>query len=324
LKPLLELLFEMLSESTFDEKELRKEKQVVYEEMQSSLEDPQEMAYDLFYQACYAPHSLGYPIVGNRKVLSRMGKEKLLDLYDRNYTLSDSVLVTVGDIDGDDLMNMFPARIGLRKGERKERPGPSGEEKPASLVHTRSDLSQVYAFMGVRTTGLESEERFALALLATLLGGGMSSRLFFSLREDKGLVYTVSSLLELFENTGLFGFFFITEKPKLSTVFRTIEREISHLKKKGLGTEELQTAKTLTKSALILNMESLSNRMSRLGKWKLLPQRFRSITETIETFERVTEDQVLEVARKYFDSKPFYTSFVGPVTEQDTNPLTRR
>jgi len=324
MKPLLEILFEMLTDSVFDEKELRKEKQVVYEEMRSAQEDPQDVVFDRFYEACFSPHPLGFPVIGKRRTLSRISRERLMEVYRTNYTLADSVLVGVGDVRDKELLGALPRRVRLSAGKRKQRPSPTPKDSPVSMVHTRSDISQVYAVMGTTTPGLDSEERFPLALLATLMGGGMSSRLFSLLREDKGLVYTISSFLELFEDSGVAGFYFVTEKRKLAKVFSAIENELKRLKKKGLRSGELETAKTLTKSALLLNMESISHRMMRLGHYKLLARRFRTVAETVARFEKVTQEEVLEVAERLFDSKPFHTSFVGPVTERDTNPLTRR
>ncbi len=324
MKPLLKLLFEMLGSSVFDAGELRKEKRVIYEEMRSVEEDPQDTVFDRFFEACFAPHPLGYPVIGRRKILSGIGRERLMEVYRKKYTLADSILVAVGDVEEDELIELLPRGSRLARGERKPRPQPAEKSAPLSMVHTRKDLTQVHAVMGTQTVGTNSDERFPLALLATLLGGGMSSRLFSLLREDKGLVYTVSSFLELFEDCGIAGLYFITGKSKLGRVFRAVEQELSRLKRKGLNKGELDVAKTLTKSSLLLSMESLSHRMMRLGHWKLSAQRFRTITETLEAFEKVTEDEVLDVARRLFDSKPFHTSFVGPITERDTNPLTRR
>jgi len=324
MKPLVALLLEMLGSSTFEAKELRKEKRVIYEEMRSAEEDPQDTVFDRFFEACFTPHPLGYPVIGRRKALSGIGRERLIEVYRKKYTLADSILVAVGNVKEEELIGLLPRRMKLVSGERKVRAQPVENSAPISMVHTRKDLSQVHAVMGTQTVGTNSDERFPLALLATLLGGGMSSRLFSLLREDKGLVYTVSSFLELFEDCGVAGFYFITEKSKLGKVFRAIEQEVSRLKKKGLRAGELDTAKTLTKSSLLLSMESLSHRMARLGHWKLSAQRFRTIPQTLAAFEKVTEDEVLDVARKFFDSKVFHTSFVGPITERDTNPLTRR
>jgi predicted Zn-dependent peptidase len=324
MKPLLKLLFEMLGSSVFDPKELRKEKQVIYEEMRSAQEDPQDVVFDRFFEACFSPHPLGSAVVGRSQSISRIGRERLLRFYREHYTLPDAILVGVGDVEKNELIRILPKRSGLAASERKLRPEPPERPESVSMVHTRSDISQVHVVMGTRTKGLNSDDRFALALLATLLGGGMSSRLFSLLREDKGFVYTVSSFLELFEDVGVSGFYFITEKSKLSKVFRAVEQELSRLKKNGLRPGELDTAKTLTKSSLLLNMESISHRMMRLGHWKLLATNFRTIPQTLEAFEKVTEDEVLDIARTLFDSKPIHTSFVGPVTEQDTKPLTRR
>lgn len=324
MKPLIKLLFHMLADSAFDAREMRKEKQVIYEEMRSSQEDPQDVVFDQFFSACFAPHPLGYPVVGDEKVLTRMGRDRLFDIYRSGYTLAGSILVAVGDIQDGELLDTLPKRMKLARGSLKQRSIPAERKEPTSKVHTRSDISQVYGVMGRQTLGLNSDDRFALALLVTLLGGGMSSRLFSHLREDKGLVYTVSSFLDLFEDCGVAGFYFITEKRKLGKVFRSIEQEVALLKARGLRKGELDTAKTLTKSALLLNMESLTHRMTRLGRWKLSAERFRTIPETIACFEKVTEGQVLGLAGQLFDSKPFHTSFVGPVSERDINPLTRR
>jgi len=323
-RPLLEIIFEMLTDSSFDEAELAKEKEVIYEEMRSAREDPQDTVFDRFFEACFSPHSLGRSVLGSQDKLSAIDSRALHDIYRKKYTLADSIMVAVGDVAAEDFISYLPAKIELENGERKERPSPDFKASAESLVHTRSDISQVYVVMGTHTSGLNSEERFALALLATLMGGGMSSRLFSLLREDKGYVYTVSSFLELFEDSGVTGFYYITEKSKLAKVFAEIEGELKRLLKKGIKTNELETAKTLTKSFLLLNMENLSHRMMRLGHWKLLSERFRTIPETIASFERVTPDDILAAAEKYLDFGKFHTSFVGPVSRKDTGSLTRR
>lgn len=320
---LLELVFEMLDHSTFDVDELKKEKQVIYEEMRSAQEDPQDVVFDRFFEGCFSPHPLGSTVLGKHEIISQITRDQLLWIYEKNYNLSDAILVAVGDVTEERILNLLPQVTRLSRGERKKREIP-GEKKTESLVHTRKDITQVYTAMGTRTVGLNSSERFSLALLATLLGGGMSSRLFSLLREDKGYVYTISSFLELFEDSGVTGFYFISEKSKLEKVFTEIEKELRRLLRSGLKQGELETAKTLTKSSLLLNMESLAHRMMRLGHWKLLAERFHTIPETLEAFEKVTADEVLATAHKYFNSTKFHTSFVGPVTERDTNPLTRR
>ncbi|MBD3285612.1 hypothetical protein GF359_04075, partial [candidate division WOR-3 bacterium] len=298
-KPLMGILFEMLADSRFDKRELRKEKEVIYEEMRSAHEDPQDKVFDRFFEACFSPHPLGRTVIGSRKNLEKINQKRLLEIYREKYNLSDAILVAVGNVTEDRIISYLPKRLNISRGRRKMREKPGIKSAPENFVHTRSDISQVYSTMGMQTSGLNSDERFPLALLATLLGGGMSSRLFSLLREDKGYVYTVSSFLELFEDSGVTGFYFISEKGKLGKVFTEIEKELARLVREGLRNGELDTAKTLTKSALLLNMESLSHRMMRLGHWKLLSEKFRTIPETLEEFERVSEDQVLAVARKY-------------------------
>lgn len=324
MKPLLALLFEMLGESSFDVKELRKEKEVIYEEMRSAEEDPQDLVFDRFYEACFNPHPLGYTVLGKKETLSRISRADLARLYKENYTLADSILVAAGDIEHKEFLELLPKKNHMLAGERKQRLKPTLRKDSVNTVATRQDITQVHAVLGTLTDGLNSQSRFASGLLSSLLGGGMSSRLFLTLREEKGLVYTVSSFLDLYEDVGISGFYFITEKRKLEKVAGTIERELGRIRKSGLAKGELDTAKTLTKSSLLLNMESISHRMMRLGHWKLLADTFRTLDETIKAFERVTEDEVLELSSNIFTNRPLYMSFVGPVTERDTNPLTRR
>lgn len=324
LKPLLSLLLEMLEESKFAEEELKKEKEVVYEEMRSAEEDPQDIVFDSFYEACFKPHPLGYTVLGKKKNLETLSGKELAAFYRKSYTLSDAVFVATGDINQDELFELLPAKAKLLRGERKNRTRPLDRTTPIHAVTTRKDITQVHAALGTLTEGLNAKERFANALLSSLLGGGMSSRLFLSLREEDGLVYTISSFLDLFEDSGVSGFYFVTEKSKLERVVNKIESELARLLKSGLHKDELDTAKTLTKSSLILNMESLTHRMMRLGHWKLLAETFRTLEETIKEFEKVSEADVLELASRLFVKKPLHMSFVGPVTERDTNHLIRR
>lgn len=309
---LLELLREIVLEPSFPEKELIKEKMIISEEIRSAKEDPSERIFDLLFQAMFGDSPVGRPITGEEKSVNSISSKDLHDFYIKNYGTENSLLVVVGNFQEEFIGEEWT----LQKGSNKS-PTYSPQNNSRFLVEKKKDLTQVYAALGIETQGLCSEERYPLALLSIIMGGGMCSRLFQIMREEKAIAYTITSFLHLFEDIGILGIYFVTEKKKLDQALYTIYKEMEKIRKEGFEQQELEIAKNLVKSSILLDMESPTERMMRIGKGKLLQERLIPIPEVIKKYEKCEKEEIKGLFDKYFTKDSLNYAFIGPLKEKE-------
>lgn len=321
LRPVIELLGEILSQPKFDAKDFLKEKEVIYEEIKSIEENPEDMALELLLKALYAPHPLSFPVTGSEATIRNLSRDELVRYYEHQYRLDKVLVVAVGDVRTDETYEGVRANLLLKPGTDGEKRIPPLPQPPRLETKFRSDLSQVYIGLGKPVIAYTDERRYALSVLNTALGGGLSSRLFQRLREEEGLVYSVSSFLELGEDSGLLGIFFITDKQKLARTFSVIFKEIEKLRKQGLTPEELEVARNLTKGTLVLNLENPTARMMRWARLELILGRLVGVEETLERYTAITRDDINQLIDEIFNDQPFSLSGVGPLSEKELEKI---
>lgn len=315
--PIAELACEIVSSPVLAENDLAKEKMVIAEEIKSTQEDPEDQMLNLLFRALYEPHPMGNPVTGTLETLLNFERQTLYNYYKTNYGKDKVIVVGVGEINHGELCEKIEKCLFLDSS-----PAPNSRNTPNLKVPTykfehRRELTQVYVGMAKPVFSFQDERRYALSVLNTALGGGLSSRLFQRLREEEGLVYTIGSFVDLFLDCGIFGIYFISDYKKLTQGIVTCLDEIYRLRKGKFTKEEFETALNLTKSSILLGLENPSSRMLRLAKNEILLNRAITIEETIAAYNRLTIDAVNELLPLVLPDNRFFMSCVGPLQEND-------
>ncbi|MEO0093099.1 MAG: insulinase family protein, partial [candidate division WOR-3 bacterium] len=246
----------------------------------------------------------------------------LHSFYEQNYKKGSKVVVGVGEVKHNELCETMESAlrglIASNSANSRQAPLP---KTPTYKIETRKELTQVYVAMAKPVFSFQDERRYALSVLNTALGGGLSSRLFQRLREEEGLVYTIASFVDLFFDSGILAVYFVTDYSKLVKVITTVLEEITKLQKEKFSRNEFETACNLTKSSILLGLENPTSRMMRLAKNELLLGRIITVDETLSAYNRLTLDEVNDLIEMVLPDKRFFISCVGPLQEKDLQPF---
>ncbi|MFH0920362.1 MAG: pitrilysin family protein [Fibrobacterota bacterium] len=307
-----DVIRDIFCESRFDSEELAKEKQVVIEEIRGSEDNPEDAVQEALMGCLYPGHPLGFPIAGQRKNLNAYNRASLLAAQ-RAMQGARLVVTASGSVDHRALCREFCALAAL-SGSGAKRPGARRAPAPSRgcrRVLTR-DILQANVALGFRACPYASPDKFALIVLNTLLGDGMCSRLFQSVREELGLVYTIFSFAEAFADTGILGVYFGTEPAKCLPALTRVLAEIRALTEKGVTPAELDFAKSYIRGGLLLGMENTGNRMGQLARSELYLGKTETVLTALRQLERITGEDLKHVARKYLTPANLSVAVVGP------------
>ena len=312
----LDLLFDLYLNSLFSDEELEKERQVIVQEISMVEDTPDEYIHDLFSQSFWPRHPLGFPILGRLDTISRMNRDKLLKFFREHYLRAKPIIVAAGNLKHENLLR--PVKEILEETKTREKRRQSTPPRPHPHLQVKNKkLEQVHLVLGTQGLPATHPQRFAFSILNTILGGGMSSRLFQEIREKRGLAYSVYSFLSSFMDSGMLGVYVGTGDNTLSRVLQLILREMKKLSENSLGPKELRSAKEQLKGNLLLSLESMDSRMGRLAKNQLYYNRFVSTEEIIEGIEKVKAEEVGALARQTFRPESLSLTILGPVTDKD-------
>lgn len=312
------VLFDILFHSVFDQEEMEKEKQVVYEEINMHDDTPEDDIHDVFYEAAFKDHPLGTPILGTKEHLASFTREDLKAYVADNYTTGNVVISVAGNFQRQRMMEVMEASF-QELSVRRQRPVQyAGEYKP-SFLFKEKDIEQSHICMGVRGITLYDQLHYAYAVVSSILGGSMSSRLFQSIREERGLAYSVYSYLSAYTSDGTFSIYAGVGQDKLEETIDVIRKELALLKEKGITREEFQGAKEQLKSSYIFSMESVSGRMASNGKSQLLLGRVYTPEESLRQISDVSMEEIQRVIEAFTDIDRFSAGALGrnPVDLKD-------
>lgn len=305
----LEVLADMFFNSTFDEEELLKEKNVVYEEIKMYEDTPDDIVHDLLSKAVYQNHPLGYPILGTEETLQTFTGETLKQYMADAYTPENVVVSIAGNI-SDSFIKEVEAYFGAYQGQRSA----PADEKPnffANQISRKKETEQAHLCIGFNGLQVGHDDIYQLIVLNNILGGSMSSRLFQEVREQRGLAYSVFSYHSAYQDSGIVTIYGGTGAKQLDVLFETIQETLSKLKHEGISEKELNNSKEQLKGSLMLSLESTNSRMSRNGKNELLLSRHRSLDEIVEQIDQVTKVGVDNMANTIFTDE-YSLALVSP------------
>jgi predicted Zn-dependent peptidase len=329
------VLADMLRNTLFRRDRIDREKGVVLEEIKTYEDTPDELIHDLFASEVWRGHPLGNPILGSARSVRAFQPAVVRRFYQRRYT-PDRVLVAVaGALRADSVRRLverrlvpaFAAAAAGGKGDgRGEEPaalaeggallGPARAAGMASVRVVKRALSQEYLCIGGEAPPFASPDRLPLVLLATILGGGMSSRLFQSIRERRGLAYSVYSYTDSYVDSGLFATYAATVPARAPVVLDLILREYRRLHQNGVSARELRDAKSQLRGEIVFSLESVGSRMRMLATPALYGQEHRPIDFVLRRIDRVTREDVARVARRFLDPERQMLVGMGPVARR--------
>ncbi|WML49243.1 pitrilysin family protein [Neobacillus sp. PS3-34] len=312
----LDVLSDMFFNSTFVEEELKKEKNVVFEEIKMYEDTPDDIVHDLLSRAVYEDHPLGYPILGTEETLETFTGEKLQEYIHERYTPENVVISIAGNI-SDTFIQEVEKYFGSYEGGKSERE----ETKPdfhANRITRKKETEQAHLCIGFEGLKVGHEDVYSLIVLNNILGGSMSSRLFQEVREQRGLAYSVFSYHSAYQDSGIVTVYGGTGAKQLDVLFETIQETLDNLKKEGITAKELNNSKEQLKGSLMLSLESTNSRMSRNGKNELLLKRHRSLDEITEQIDQVTKNSVDGLANSIFNDH-YSVSIIGQDGELPKN-----
>jgi predicted Zn-dependent peptidase len=311
----LDLLFDLYLNSTFSSEEMEKERQVIVQEINMVEDTPDEYIHDLFSESFWPRHPLGFPILGRLETIEGLKRARLKDFFTENYLRVQPIFVAAGRLKHEDLLKPVREALGRIRPRPKQTHRRPPKAHPQILVKNKS-LEQVHLVLGAKGFSATHPRRYAFSVLNTIFGGGMSSRLFQEIRENRGLAYSVYSFLSSFIDSGMIGVYVGTGENTLASVLKIIRREMKKLAEDSLKSGELRSAKEQLKGNLLLSLESTDSRMGRLAKSEIYFHRFVSPEEIIEGIERVSAEEVADLARQLFQTTSLSLSVLGPVTEK--------
>jgi len=310
----LDILSDILKNSLFKPVDFKREKSVVIEEIMDSEDTPSELVFDHFMEALWGKHPLGRPIIGTMQSVSRLKRRQVFDYLHRNYIHPRVVIAASGKlIDHDKLVACVEKKFRFNQKSQKEI-----QRKEELIPHpdkkvTKRKSAQTHVCLGLPNFSFTHPQKYAALILSSILGGGMSSRLFQKIREDLGLVYNIYSFSDFFEDSGVFGIYLGTNQKKLIPATRLILKEFSSVKRKRISRKELEHAKFQLKGGLIMGAESTTNQMNRLARHELFFGDYFSLDKTISLIDEVKSIDVMEVATQLLDPDKLCMTVLGPV-----------
>ena len=305
-----DILSDIVRFPAIDPKELDKERNVVLEEISMTDDSPEDVAYDLIASAMFGRQPLGQTILGPRELIASYTREDILAFRARHYSPMNTCVAIAGNFDLNQVKDLMAQRFG-------DWTGGAGEIFPVNAVNQRpqtltadKDTEQAHICLGYRGKPLGDADAYPMAVFNSILGGGMSSRLFQRIREESAMAYSVYSAPSAYPHCGDFTIYAAVSPRNVKTVLAQIDEETSLLVREGATQEEFDMAKAQLKGGFILGQESAYNRMNSMGSNMALMNRVITTDETIRRIEAVTPEDVRRVAAETLGG-PRSQAFVG-------------
>ncbi len=307
-----DILSDILQNSLFEPNELDREQQVIIQEIGAARDNPDDHVFDLFQQAAYPDQAIGRTILGTVESVNSFSPDNIRAYMERNYVGDHMVLCAAGNVDHDALVDIAQNRFHTLK--------PAGAPPPARAAYVGgekrlvSEHEQAHIVLGMEGRAYNSDGFYAVQILASILGGGMSSRLFQEVREKRGLCYSVYAFHWAFEDSGIFGVAASTGEEEVSDLVPVVLAELQKATE-TITEDEVIRVRNQIRAGLLMSLESPSSRAGQLARQQILWGRPIALAETVERINRVTADRVKQVARQIFDSGNVSLAGIGPVAK---------
>jgi predicted Zn-dependent peptidase len=292
--------------------DISKESKVIQEEIKMVEDTPDDLVHEIFSKSYWPHHSLGRPILGTRATVGAFNQRRLRDFFRRHYVPGNMLITAAGNLTHGHVLDLVETQFGQLPKGRVKAEGPVPVPHPHARYRRKKELEQTHICMGTPAYPYAHPRRFASYVLNTILGGGMSSRLFQNIREKHGLVYAVFSGLSAYRDAGILSVYAGTAPANARKVVSLIIKEFRNLKNDSIPADELQRAKDYLKGNLLLGLESTTSRMANIARQELYYGGYITLDEVAARIDAVTREDVVEVARELFQSNRIAVTVLGP------------
>ncbi len=309
-----DLMGDMLSDPQFDEKELKSERRVIIEEIKMTDDSPEEKLGEIFTEAFYAGNPLGLSIAGTPKTVRTFNADITRDYHHRMFSPENIVVSAAGNIEHRNLVKMAKSFFGgSPKKATKGKPRRTLTPKPNApiLIKQQKNLEQAHLLLATPFVGGISDERYAADLLANIIGGGTSSRLWQKIREERGLAYSVGASSIMYRDCGFFSIFAATSPGQTGEVVDLSIAELRDVVKNGVSSIELDLVKDQSKASILMGLEDSAGRAASLAQSEMLHGRQIPVEETLAKIDAVTTNDLQKLAKKYFRTEKMSFAALG-------------
>jgi predicted Zn-dependent peptidase len=317
----VDVLSDILKNPRFNRSHLEKERKVIISEIKELEDSPADLIHDLLMGTIWKENPLGRPIIGSAESVLGLNRGKLLGFMKRSYVNPRIVIAASGNLRHEDLVSKIKRKFRFRSDYHLSKEVAASPQGGPNRTGTKKKTAQSHISLGVPIFPYRDKRRYTALVLSNVLGGGMSSRLFQSIREKLGLVYSIYSFLDFFEDAGILGIYMGTHRKNVVWVLELVLKEIRKLKRDGLTSEELSHAKYQLKGNLMLALENTSNRMNRLARYELLLRDYVTVDECINLINKIRSRNVIDLACDFFTSDKLCAVVLGPDGQSALNQV---
>jgi len=311
LPEVVDVVADIVCRSRLAQPDVDRERSVVRDEILAYEDNPDEKVNDLLAEQVWDGHALGRPILGTAETVDALTSEQLRAYHARHYRPELLLVSAVGPVDHDTVGALVERHLQAPDGV----PAPLSEPPPAfapAVRHMERDLQQLYLSLGTRSVPYADPDHHALIVLNTLLGGGMSSRLFQGVREEAGLAYSVYSIPDFYRDAGMFSIHMGVLPGRGREALKRTREELERLRRDGPDEAEVESARLQSMGSVVMDNESLTTRMMQLANEEIYRGQYTALDEQIARVLSVTRDQVVELARRFLDPARFALTALGP------------
>lgn len=317
----IDVVCDVVTDALIRPEDVESERGVILEEIAMHDDEPADLVHEDFAAAMFGDTPLGRPVLGTIETITRIGRSSINSFYRRKYRPETIVVAAAGNLDHATVVkqvraafaHVLDASVEVKAARIARRPRPHS----ASVKVTNRQTEQANLIVGTPSINRSDQRRYALSVMATAFGGGMSSRLFQEIREKRGLAYSVYAYAQGFSDDGMFGIYVGCQPSKVDTVLDVCLTEMERLAEFGLTDEEIARGKGQVRGATVLGQEDTGARMTRIAKSELHGERLLSIDELLQRVDYVTSGDIKDIARAVLTG-PATLSVIGPFDETTT------
>ena len=312
LKEAVDILSDLVLNPGLDSKDLKKEKQVIVEEIHNLEDTPEDLVHDIWTQTVFGDNALGWPILGTEESVMQIQEEDI-DAYRRQYYSANNIIVAAaGALDHRELVGLVETAFYRLLPSTIDTPKSANEPREAIDKIVKGATSQLHLCTGSTTYGYLDKRKFPLIVMNTYLGGGMSSRLFQELRETRGMAYSVFSNLDFWVDIGLFSIYIGSNPKNQNEILNILKKEMDQLAEKPLSESDLNRVKSQLSRSIVLSLEDHSNRMSRLAKMEAYTHEYFPISDVVQLIQDVNQDDIQLVSEQTFQKQVQISTSICP------------
>jgi predicted Zn-dependent peptidase len=307
----LDVLADLVLNPVFDLPDIERERGVILEEIKIDEDNPDVLVHELFTQALWKDHPLGWPILGTSATVAALNQRSLVDYHIDRFHGGNMIFAAAGNLDHDSFAAALTDKFSTLAGGATLHELPAPKSEARIVQRNKKSLEQVQICLGLPAPPITDDNRYATLILNTVLGGGMSSRLFQTIREERGMAYSIYSDLSPYRDTGTLCVYAGTSAGKALEVVDLILDEFRKLKQEPLSVEELTRAKDQVKGNILMGLESSNARMANLARQEMYFHEFITVDEIIARINDVAADHVQTMAQRLFDPARIAVTLLG-------------